>query len=156
MSDVLEILKRGDSGLDAMLRAVLLDSENKVPADRLRIVGALSAGAIIEQGENANGEYVRFANGLQICRFSSGRLGASYATSVTVTFPAVFSEGPVILPAITIGAENIDSSLATSTIYAVKNATTTTTSCTIAAQTLVGGKLYNGEAKLIAIGRWKA
>ena len=36
MSDVLEILKRGDSGLEALLRAVLLDSDNKVPAERLR------------------------------------------------------------------------------------------------------------------------
>lgn len=32
-----------------------------------RIVGAIADGAIIEQGSNANGEYVRFANGLQIC-----------------------------------------------------------------------------------------
>lgn len=67
MSDVLEILKRGDSGLDALLRAVLLDSENKVPAERLRIVGALDEGAIIEQGSNTNGDWVRFANGLQVC-----------------------------------------------------------------------------------------
>lgn len=67
MSDVLEILKRGDSGLEALLRAVLLDSDNKVPADRLRIVGAVADGAIIEQGSNANGDWVRLTNGLQIC-----------------------------------------------------------------------------------------
>ena len=33
-----------------------------------RIVGALSSGYIIESGNNANGDYVRFADGTQICR----------------------------------------------------------------------------------------
>ena len=155
MSDVLEILKRGDNSLEALLRAVLLDSDNKVPAERLRIVGALSAGAIIEQGSNANGEYVRFANGLQVCRFSSGKLGADEAITVAVTFPAVFLEKPTVLPVITIFVENADSGLATSGIYTVKDGTITATSCIVAAQTLVGGKLYNGEVKLVAIGKWK-
>ena len=120
-----------------------------------RIVGALAAGAIIESGSNANGEYVRFANGLQICRFSSGKLGANEAITVTVTFPAVFLEKPTVLPVITIFAENADSGLTTSGIYTVKDGTITATSCIVAAQTLVGGKLYNGEVKLVAIGKWK-
>ena len=34
---------------------------------RARIVGALSAGAIIEQGSNANGEWVRWEDGTQVC-----------------------------------------------------------------------------------------
>lgn len=68
MSDVMTFSKRTAAGLEEVLRTLLLDSENKVPAERLRIVGALSEGAIIEQGSNANGEYVRFANGLQICQ----------------------------------------------------------------------------------------
>ncbi len=67
MSDVMTFSKRTAAGLEEVLRTLLLDSENKVPADRLRIVGAIADGAIIEQGSNANGEYVRFANGLQIC-----------------------------------------------------------------------------------------
>ena len=52
MSDVMTFSKRTAAGLEEVLRTLLLDSENKVPADRLRIVGALSAGAIIEQGKN--------------------------------------------------------------------------------------------------------
>lgn len=55
MSDILEILARGDGGLASLLKSVLLDSEGKVPADRLRIVGALTDGAIFEEGSNANG-----------------------------------------------------------------------------------------------------
>ena len=96
MSDVLEILKRGDNSLEALLRAVLLDSENKVPAERLRIVGALAEGAIIEQGENANGKYVRFANGLQICISKIDLTGIDVAETHTIwdentyTSPASF------------------------------------------------------------------
>ena len=89
MSNVLEILKRGDSSLESLLRAVLLDSDNKVPADRLRIVGALSAGNVIERGSNANGEYVRWADGTQVCwGYYSQPANASGAT--ILTFPAQF------------------------------------------------------------------
>ena len=92
MSDVMEILKRGDNSLEALLRAVLLDSDNKVPAERLRIVGALTSGHIIESGSNANGNYARFADGTQVCW---GSYPHSFNTtdtiqSVQITFPAAF------------------------------------------------------------------
>lgn len=67
MSDILEILARGDGGLASLLKSVLLDSEGKVPADRLRIVGALASGAIIESGSNANGRYIKYADNTMIC-----------------------------------------------------------------------------------------
>lgn len=63
----MELSLRGTSNLEKLMRAVLLDADNKVPAERLRIVGALAEGAIIESGSNANGNWGRFANGLQIC-----------------------------------------------------------------------------------------
>lgn len=99
MSDILEILKRGDNSLEALLRAVLLDSENKVPAERLRIVGALAEGYIIESGANVNGNWVRFADGTQVCwqketlnvaiTIASGNIYISDV--ITWTFPAVFN-----------------------------------------------------------------
>ncbi len=55
MSDVMTFSKRTAAGLEEVFRTLLLDSENKVPAERLRIVGALADGAIIESGSNANG-----------------------------------------------------------------------------------------------------
>lgn len=94
MSDVLEILKRGDNSLEALLRAVLLDSDNKVPAERLRIVGALSDGAIIERGNNSNGDWVRFADGTQICqgdRAYSGLDTSQLFNTVPVTLSAAFA-----------------------------------------------------------------
>lgn len=77
----------------------LIDSGN--------IIGAVSqgagqpTGAVIERGVNANGEYVRLADGTQICwcEKTSGNAqniatGALYRTvAETVTFPAVFVAG---------------------------------------------------------------
>ena len=100
MSSVMELSLRGASNLEKLMRAVLLDSENKVPADRLRIVGALSAGAIIERGSNANGEYVRWADGTQVCWQKesiegisiTNAMGNGYRSNlITWTFPAQFS-----------------------------------------------------------------
>lgn len=59
---------RGDHVHPLNPKIPLLDDDGKISSDALRIVGALAEGAIIEQGSNANGEYVRFANGLQICQ----------------------------------------------------------------------------------------
>lgn len=50
-------------------------------------------GSVFERGSNANGEYVRFADGAQICTF---KLTASTSAGVTWTFPAVFSSAPVV------------------------------------------------------------
>lgn len=58
-----------------------------------------------ERGSNANGEYVRFADGMMICRrsmFSTGiatniASGAIYrGTELIITFPAVFSSQPSV------------------------------------------------------------
>ena len=100
MSDVMTFSKRTAAGLEEVLRTLLLDSENKVPAERLRIVGALSAGAIIERGSNANGEYVRWADGTQVCWQKESLEGISITNAsgnsyrsnlITWTFPAQFS-----------------------------------------------------------------
>jgi len=50
-------------------------------------------GSVFERGSNANGEYVRFADGTQICTF---KLTASTSAGVTWTFPAAFSSAPVV------------------------------------------------------------
>jgi hypothetical protein len=55
-------------------------------------VGGVPTGAIIEQGSNANGNYIRYANGVQECwgaRFITPV--ANTPTSGAVTFPIAFS-----------------------------------------------------------------
>lgn len=64
---------------------------------RSNILGIVSqaagvpTGSIIERGSNANGEYVRWADGTQRCRFLHGGTGR-----VTWTFPAPFIAAPIV------------------------------------------------------------
>ena len=69
--------------------------------DQARIVGTVSetggapTGAIVERGSNANGEYVRFADGTQICT----RIAAVDVTSVATqsfAFARDFSAAPAV------------------------------------------------------------
>ncbi|MCR9274396.1 MULTISPECIES: pyocin knob domain-containing protein [unclassified Mameliella] len=55
--------------------------------------GGAPTGAIVERGSNANGEYVRFADGTQICT----HVFAISANPTTWTFPAAFSAGPTMM-----------------------------------------------------------
>jgi hypothetical protein len=67
-------------------------------------VGGQPTGAILERGSNANGQFVRMADGLQICL--RGNLAAANASTalgslfrsadVSWTFPAAFAEVPVV------------------------------------------------------------
>ncbi|WP_143330774.1 hypothetical protein [Cloacibacillus sp. An23] len=151
MSDVMTYSKRTASGLEEALRTVLLDADNKVPAEALRIVGAISDGAIIEQGSNANGDWVRYANGTQICTGSvtiSFVSTDSYVAS-TATFPAVFISPPVVVSGTYQGAGNGSASDA-----APPNAT----SCLICVSPTRGitfGSDSTREYTYIAIGKWK-
>ena len=94
VNDILEILARGDVALSSLLKSVLLDSEGKVPADRLRIVGALASGAIIESGSNANGYYVKLADGTMVCSASLELDGVvvtnNDGTQLSWTLPAMY------------------------------------------------------------------
>lgn len=54
--------------------------------------GGVPTGAIIERGSNANGNYVRYADGTQICRVSE--FSSNVAGDVTWTFPATFDSAP--------------------------------------------------------------
>lgn len=78
---------------------------------RANIVGSVSqsggvpTGAIVEIGSNTNGEYVKFANGTQICRFGYiGTLafndyiyGAYVSGWISWTFPAGFVSRPNVI-----------------------------------------------------------
>lgn len=74
------------------------------------ILGAVSqasgipSGAIIERGANANGDYVRYADGTQICWFNASvtdqAIDAAYGSLFTGTrswsFPIAFSRSPTV------------------------------------------------------------
>lgn len=69
--------------------------------------GGAPTGAAIERGSNANGEYVRFADGTQICwhsatsgsvtQFGAGTFGNPYSSSgMAWNYPAGFVTAPVV------------------------------------------------------------
>ncbi len=76
--------------------------------------GGVPTGAIIERGSNANGEYVRFADGTQICWKYGITLTQISSThiSTTWTFPAAFTPGDrtgfIIPPGLVSDFVNID------------------------------------------------
>lgn len=65
--------------------------------------GGVPTGAVIERGSNANGEYVKFADGTMICSIKNTvtdqaintSYGSLYQGTRGWTFPAVFSASPV-------------------------------------------------------------
>ena len=54
------------------------------------IANALASGAVIERGSNANGQYIKFADGTMICHMQRYLLGAANANTV-FTFPHEFA-----------------------------------------------------------------
>ena len=68
--------------------------------------GGVPTGAIIERGSNANGQYVRYADGTQECitRAFSATLAVGEAVGFDCTFPASFAEPPVVAPFFFVGS----------------------------------------------------
>lgn len=79
--------------------AGVIACEGSVMYQRNNILGTVSqsggtpTGPIIENGSNANGIYTRWADGTQICAFTS--VGSSSGTT-TWTYPAAFSAAPYV------------------------------------------------------------
>lgn len=126
-----------------------------VDIGQLPVVGSIGA-AIIERGSNANGEYVKFADGTMHCWSVCIPFGSDPGVMQTFTYPAAFAAVPIVLPSVAIYMGNTNTTLATSFLFAPVSKGERTTYCQMCCQTLGGNTpLYNGEAKFVAIGRWK-
>lgn len=166
---ILTLNKNTGAALEKLLKLPLLDADNKIPAGVLRIAGALSDGHIIESGDNANGNYVRFADGTQICRKtlpytiaanSMVSWGSIYAASVNRIhlgeFPAVFVEKPFVNISVSI-LETSSAASSSSFLVAYSGNELTATSggyCTLCRGNQLAATL-NFDIIVIAIGRWK-
>jgi hypothetical protein len=113
--------------------------------------GGVPTGAVIERGSNSNGEYVRLADGTQICwNFEAGSadcsdtntfLGSLYRGAVAWSFPAGFSAIPNVLVVTRTNSRVPGPATATtsaSTLYHLQGVSSSTL-------TAIGG---------IAVGRW--
>jgi hypothetical protein len=103
--------------------------------------GGVPTGAVIERGSNANGRYVRFADGTQIC---TANLTSNGAADTVWTYPAAFVgvDGVAIAPAI--GAAR----MANPATAGVGNTTLTFNVWTIA------GARTENQTRVTATGRW--
>lgn len=119
--------------------------------DAVSQTAGVPTGGIIERGSNANGEYVKYADGTMICWYydapalpsatASGSIFLS-STSPTWTFPVAFSVAPV--------ASGQAESTAVRWIF-FGNPTTTTVTYRQASSTSSATNIGN---RLLAIGRW--
>lgn len=109
--NVVPVNKGGTGGNTAALGRSGLGLKSAAVADIVGTVsqsGGAATGAIIERGSNANGEYVKFADGTLICWTSPSAAPADMTTTVTtgggyqsaglttVTFPAPFVGIPAV------------------------------------------------------------
>lgn len=117
--------------------------------------GGLPNGALFETGSNANGRYVRFADGTQICWASSITTGATpniatgsifMSNTLFWSYPAQFDSGSPIVP-------YIQPTVVGWWTQAVHN--NSTTQAAYRAFAAVSGSGTTWTAAGFAIGRWK-
>lgn len=116
--------------------------------------GGVPTGRIIERGSNGNGEYVRYADGTQICwggNASAGRFNVTspsgplyYSGSASFTFPVSFS----VAPSVSMNPYNTVNYFC----WCASDSTPTTTGCQ--AYLVSPVNTAQGNMQYIAIGRW--
>jgi hypothetical protein len=125
------------------------------------MAGGTPTGAVMEQGQTANGDYLRFADGTQICQheitlaFVNGTI-----CTATWTFPAAFAPGskPQVLGSVnTLWMMTSAPGVAANGICAMTIGTLSTTSAALQVRTLPGQSFQSGNSVLmraVALGRW--
>ncbi|SLN62012.1 DUF2793 domain-containing protein [Pseudooctadecabacter jejudonensis] len=113
------------------------------------MAGGLPTGGLIERGTNTNGDFVRFADGTQIC------WSPNFAVNVTVPAGAIFQSPPVTwtypasfvaAPSMTQGGQNH------ATVYWTVVGTVSMSSGTASAMSFQS--ISSRTVKLMAFGRW--
>lgn len=104
--------------------------------------GGIPTGAIVERGNNVNGEYVRFADGTQICTAFQSFLASA---DTTWTYPAAFGNAAV---RVILQYEDANRGVGVPCVLS-----RTTTVAVLAVLTSVGAR-RDSAGYVIAIGRW--
>lgn len=100
--------------------------------------GGVPTGAIIERGSNANGNYVKFADGTMICF----RQDTALADGSTWVYPAAFSSPPAV-----------SCTVAASSFRSMTTGTPGPTSCLFRIWDIAGNG-STGSLRAVAIGPW--
>lgn len=152
MPDKYIIQRRTASGLETVAELPALEN-GKVDLSWLPVVGSMGS-AIIERGSNANGEWVRWEDGTQVCYATLSNITPSWIgapgwiTQENVTFPAAFISVPKIL------GQTLDG-LVSSRATFVGNITATATGAVISVRAISSDNQTGFSITYLAIGRWK-
>jgi len=154
------------SGLASVVEELQAVSELAQITDDLQVVSALAPyvqaildSRIVEMGSNANGEYVRWENGLQVCFARVDTLGVPYTTAVgplyarnedyNWVFPSAFASPPRVIGLTERPFDNMRSFMTLTLV----SSTSVTFRPILTVQ--VTGALLSVYANVCAIGRWK-
>ncbi|UWR24418.1 DUF2793 domain-containing protein [Sulfitobacter sp. S190] len=133
-----------DSGVPDLVAGATIDGQ--LAYARGNLLGTVSAtggqptGAVIERGSNANGEYVRFADGTQICTSS---LTTSGSGGVRWNYPLTFAASPHVTGSMSVTAAH----------FITTSGSGSGTSVTVNGWAHNGGRVAS-QTRLTAIGRW--
>lgn len=112
--------------------------------------GGVPTGAIIQRGSNANGDFIKWADGTQICQHNfteslnmNTQASGFYFASQGWTYPAAFSVPPQVIPQTRIG----------SLLTPMAPGDSTTTLCNFFPVSM-SSQSGTATTRVIAIGRW--
>jgi hypothetical protein len=119
--------------------------------------GGVPTGGIVQSGSNANGSFIRFADGTQICQH---KITLTYASTASLyaawTFPQAFSAAPTVI-ATAIDEGTYAPGRGTLGVGGVDNPPTTTTAELFQSRDPAGTNFAAGNTIdffCMAIGRW--
>lgn len=145
------VQQRTATGLETVAELPVLAGD-KIDILQLPVVGSMGA-AIIERGSNANGSYIKWADGTMIC---TGQVLVSFVgndpyKSVSVPFPALFT----VVEARMSGSYISCGNGAISTTQIGSNPAGTDLMISAVRNTTFGTPVNNQPVTYLAIGRWK-
>ena len=130
-------------------------STNKMTVGKLKELLGIQSGGIVESGSNANGKYIKYADGTMICyaKFSGTPSPAVSIQLITWTFPKEFIDANVSVSG---SFFCLQSGVAFRNGILLSNTSPSTkTSCNFTGIDFNQSLFNSWMCDLIAIGRWK-
>lgn len=120
------------------------------------VVGTMAGGSIIERGSNANGEYVKFADGTLICTHNAPAEYAFPAVMRTYwTFPIAFASSPTVTVALNTAAGDSPAVQKAFVVQTTELNANSVALLMISAQLFVAADATNQRLYATATGVWK-
>lgn len=126
-------------------------------------VSSTSLSSIIERGSNANGDYIKYADGTMVCLMDAGFVfpagsGSTSSNNLTITFPSAFISPPYVTWG-SFGTTHGDIRAQLTTVTQASNQALTSSGgvffgISISLTPAASGNGWTTNAKLIIMGRW--